>query len=358
MKNLLLFILLLFIGNNLQAITYYSTQNGEWTDAIWSTTGHNQTVGLISLPCTITGNNEIYIAHSINNSCSKLELGNLSVAGTTQVVLDAGGSLSIGGDLDMAGAHFTYILPSSTVTIFGNLSMVGTSEIQVDGNLQVNGDVSMTGNSTVCGTGTATYTGTLTLSGNAQWCSSLPIELSSFNAEWDDREGVILYWVTESELNNNHFGVERSFDGDVFEMIERIEGAGTSSIQQQYEYIDEDNLMDYEWVYYRIKQTDYDGSFSYSNILAIEPKGSKGLRDVLLYPNPAKADFNVEFNADVETGEVYIYNSVGQEVSFKSYQGNNKQQLRFNTEGWQNGVYIVVIYAGEYQLQQRLMIQK
>jgi hypothetical protein len=358
MRNFILFSLFIFISFQLQATTYYSTQNGDWTDPIWSTISHTETSGLVSLPCNFNGKDVVRMAHDITCSCTTLDLGDLSASGTTDIILDAGSTFTINGDLNLAGTHFTYILPSSIMIINGNLNMVGTSDIEVDGNLQVNGNVDMAGNSSVCGSGTASYTGTLTLSGAAVWCSSLPIELSSFNAEWDDREGVILYWVTESELNNDYFDVERSFDGDIFEMIDRIEGAGTTSIQQHYEYNDQDNLMNYDWVYYRIKQTDYDGSYSYSNVLAIEPQGSKGLRDVVLYPNPATEYVNVEFNADAEEGQVHVYNSVGQQISFKNYQGDAKQQLIFNTENWENGIYIVVIYAGEYQLQQRLMIQR
>lgn len=236
--------------------------------------------------------------------------------------------------------------------------MVGHSEITVDGTLTVNGNVNMTGNSSVCGTGIATYSGTLTTSGSANWCSSLPIELATFSGQWSE-EGVILYWATASETNNDFFTVERCIDGHSFEAITELDGAGTSSNYKGYEYLDNSDLSSYEWVYYRIKQTDFDGKASYSNVVAVEPKGSKGLKNVLLYPNPANELVNVEFVSDAREGDVMIYNDLGQLVAAQHFFGEaGRQALTFDAKKLDEGTYTVVIFVGTYQLQQRLAISK
>jgi len=176
-----LFYILLFISlysYNAQATVYYSTSNGEWTGAIWSTVSHSDPTGLVSLPCNFTGDDEVRMAHNIVSNCALFELGRFG--GNTLIVLDNGATFTVNGDLRMRGTHMAFIQAASTMTINGNLDMAGTADIVVEGNLLITGNVALAGNSTVCGNGTATYLGTLTLSGSATWCAFLPIELVEF----------------------------------------------------------------------------------------------------------------------------------------------------------------------------------
>jgi len=93
----------------------------------------------------------------------------------------------------------------------------------------------------------------------------LPIELSKFSVNVAQSE-VMVAWTTESEHNNDYFSVERSGNAKDFETIARIDGAGTSTATINYNFVDKRPLNGLS--YYRLKQTDYNGEFSYSPILS------------------------------------------------------------------------------------------
>jgi len=87
----------------------------------------------------------------------------------------------------------------------------------------------------------------------------LPIELLNFKSECMSREGVELTWTTASEINNSHFTVERSEEGIIWEVIaDNIHGAGNSTEENSYSYIDNNPSRGLN--YYRLSQTDFDGT--------------------------------------------------------------------------------------------------
>ncbi len=92
--------------------------------------------------------------------------------------------------------------------------------------------------------------------------SVLPIELISFNAMCKNGS-VLLTWTTASETNNNYFTIERSRNGKDFESIAYVTGAGNSKRLNKYTFNDDASMSGN--LYYRLKQTDYNGHFSYSN---------------------------------------------------------------------------------------------
>lgn len=97
----------------------------------------------------------------------------------------------------------------------------------------------------------------------------LPIELLYFKGK-NENETNILYWSTASEINNDYFTIEKSYDGYIFKDIDYIVGAGHSTHQLYYEYHDS-NTQPFI-TYYRLKQTDYDGKYEYSEIISIDTK--------------------------------------------------------------------------------------
>ena len=106
----------------------------------------------------------------------------------------------------------------------------------------------------------------------------LPIELMYFQASFEV-EGISLEWATASELNNESFVIQRAIDGITFIDIETIPGAGTSEESIFYNYIDVNSNEAIS--YYRLKQIDYNGQSSYSNIISIEKKYSKILFNMI-----------------------------------------------------------------------------
>jgi len=116
----------------------------------------------------------------------------------------------------------------------------------------------------------------------------LPIELISFKARVENNN-VVLEWVTASEINNNFFTLERSLDGRNFEVIGYIDSkapGGNSNQILRYRHIDRNPPEGI--LYYRLKQTDYDGAFEYSAIISILHRSvpETGLK-LILHPNPS-----------------------------------------------------------------------
>jgi hypothetical protein len=134
----------------------------------------------------------------------------------------------------------------------------------------------------------------------------LPIELLSFTAQ-QNGSVVDLNWETVSEINNDYFTIERSEDAIDFETIATVGGAGNSSNKLNYGITDFAPLLGVS--YYRLKQTDYDGKYEFSNIEAVNFTGEEknGEPSILIFPNPSKGSStinalltNFSYNSDVK----------------------------------------------------------
>ena len=118
--------------------------------------------------------------------------------------------------------------------------------------------------------------------------------------------------------------------------------------------MDNSNLQDYAWVYYRIKQSDFDGSFDYTNTVAVAPYITTHIIDIQAYPNPANTQFNLQLNKVGKNNQARVFNIMGQLISQQTIQGTH---TNFNVEDWEAGTYILVINIDEQQLQQRIIIE-
>ncbi|MEO8087266.1 MAG: PKD domain-containing protein [Bacteroidota bacterium] len=148
----------------------------------------------------------------------------------------------------------------------------------------------------------------------------LPVELIKFTAVCD-KANVILEWTTASEINNDYFTVEKSLDTKNFEEIATIDGNGTSSEQHNYEAKDQ---AENGSVYYRLKQTDFDGKTTYSDDITVNCDRSGRHEIIGIYPNPAHSIIAVDlFLAEGGDIKMTLYNAIGQlviekEMSFKN----------------------------------------
>jgi hypothetical protein len=114
----------------------------------------------------------------------------------------------------------------------------------------------------------------------------LPIKLLEFKAS-QKKNVVNLDWITATETNNAYFTVEKTINGNSFEHVATVTGAGNSSSELHYSAVDEspfDGLS-----YYRLMQTDYDGKYTYSQLVPVT-FGSTGESAISTYPNPASSD--------------------------------------------------------------------
>ena len=164
----------------------------------------------------------------------------------------------------------------------------------------------------------------------------LPIELTSFTAKNSD-ENITLYWNTASETNNNYFLVEHSLDGVNFKKIGKVQGAGESTISQNYKFT---HLQPNKGLnYYRIKQVDFDGKYSTSNIIFTKFK-KKGKFN--LYPTLAVSKINITLPEEGQNFVYTILNYTGQVVQ-KGKIENNTFTKEINIENFPVGYYFIQI---------------
>lgn len=136
----------------------------------------------------------------------------------------------------------------------------------------------------------------------------LSIGLVSFVANCNERNALI-NWTTSSEINNDFFSLERSSDAFYWQIVGTTSGAGNSNMLINYSFIDPNpfNLVSY----YRLKQTNFDGSFKYSEIISYT-NCEEGIGEFIVYPNPTQGPLN--FYLDVATKKLMSmskYNAVG-----------------------------------------------
>jgi len=105
-------------------------------------------------------------------------------------------------------------------------------------------------------------------------CSTLPIELLFFNAKKGDNNTVQLDWATATEINNDYFTIERTVDGIFYQTIATLKGAGNSTSILFYNTDDFNPPLD-QIVYYRLKQTDYDGKYAYSKLISVNSESAE-----------------------------------------------------------------------------------
>jgi Leucine-rich repeat (LRR) protein len=147
-------------------------------------------------------------------------------------------------------------------------------------------------------------------------CASLPVELLNFDVQNTEGSKNYLTWRTASETNNSHFDIERSTDGTTFHSIGQVKGNNKAS---SYQFVDNQPFVT---TYYRLRQIDFDGTETLSNIVSVVQKG-KG-KALIIYPNPVSNTLTVENTEedDEEVGNFQIINLLGQQVlSGKTGQG-------------------------------------
>ncbi len=163
----------------------------------------------------------------------------------------------------------------------------------------------------------------------------LPVELMYFKAAYNGA-GVDLGWATASEKNNSHFTVERSPNGLDFEELLQVKSSAKAPGKTNYK---EEDLQPLDGIsYYRLKQTDHDGTVAYSSIEAVEIHPKNGLR---IFPNPSSTGI-VTVEA-VQGALISVFNSLGQTVMEK-YITDGPMGIDLRESG--KGIYTIVANCG------------
>lgn len=174
----------------------------------------------------------------------------------------------------------------------------------------------------------------------------VPIKLEYFKATETANKQVALDWKTTTEINNDYFTIERSLNSITWETVAIIKGAGNSESEINYHSIDK---KPYNGVsYYRLKQTDLDGKYSYSKIQKIQLKDNVGSA-ISIYPNPTIGSSEIEGKSEI--GAIQVFNFLGENVtSSVKIIVRNKMHVTIDVSLLQKGIYIVKTKNGNLKL--------
>ncbi|TAE50406.1 MAG: hypothetical protein EAZ89_12130 [Bacteroidetes bacterium] len=171
---------------------------------------------------------------------------------------------------------------------------------------------------------------------------TFPVELTGFDAKpQPENRRVQLQWSTASESNNNYFTVERSTDGSFFTPVLQTPSKGNSNQTQTYEAFDTEPVEGKS--FYRLKQTDLDGTFTYSD--RVELVYEPGIKPAIkIFPSPAEAgtDVQVEYLIPgARSVTLNILNSNGQKMQMQTLPGASSGRAAVNTTGLTPGLYFI-----------------
>ena len=187
----------------------------------------------------------------------------------------------------------------------------------------------------------------------------VPVELTSFVAHYEGLSAK-LQWSTATETNNRGFEIQRSADGSEFARIGFVEGKGTTIIPQNYSYTDNSILPSTNYSY-RLKQIDFDGNFSYSNIIELGESHPANFELKQNYPNPFNPSTKITFTLPEKSYvSLDVYNIIGQKVAALINQNleAGRHTLDFDANNLTAGIYVYSITATDNNGNVRSMTKK
>ena len=186
----------------------------------------------------------------------------------------------------------------------------------------------------------------------------VPVELISFAATSNGKE-VILNWSTATELNNQLFEVQRSFEGSDFASVGFVNGKGTTTERQDYTY--RDKILTDGKYYYRLKQIDYLSRYQYSNVIEIELRAFNSFLLEQNYPNPFNPTTTIGYGIKEKSNvKIIVLNSIGEEVALlvNEEKESGYHTVEFNAADLPSGVYFYQLKAGSFVETKKMTLLK
>jgi hypothetical protein len=186
----------------------------------------------------------------------------------------------------------------------------------------------------------------------------IPVELISFTGISNGKE-VILNWSTASELNNQLFEIQRSFEGSDFATIGFVNGKGTTSEKQDYIY--KDKILSDGKYYYRLKQIDYLGQSEYSDIIEMDIRAFSSYLLEQNFPNPFNPTTTIGYGLKEKSNvKITVINSIGEEVALLVNQEKESgyHTIEFNAANLPSGVYFYQLRAGNFIEMKKMILIK
>ncbi len=208
--------------------------------------------------------------------------------------------------------------------------------------------------------GTAASAPTLVIDGikvSLSWAQVVPVELTSFTANASGNN-VTLRWTTASETNNRGFEIQKLQSG-TWTTSGFVQGKGTSTEENSYSFTDKD-LQSGKYIY-RLKQVDFDGSYSYSQNVEVTVSAPLTFELSQNYPNPFNPSTTIHY-AIPEAGNVklIVYNLLGQEVKslVNGFKEAGAYSVNFDASGLNSGLYLYKLETGSYTQVKKMTLLK
>ncbi|NEM96452.1 T9SS type A sorting domain-containing protein [Pontibacter burrus] len=181
----------------------------------------------------------------------------------------------------------------------------------------------------------------------------LPVELVSFKAT-NQHGAARLTWTTASEKDNDRFEIERSQDGKSFAKVGEVAGNGTSSTALNYSFTDARPATGTN--YYRLRQVDYDGTYTYSKTAVVTFAARKAGEPIAqVFPTMATDKVTVALQATVQSAEVMVMDASGKAVA--QYSRVTDTELVLPVQNLKAGMYFVTVSDGEARHTYRFLKQ-
>jgi hypothetical protein len=196
---------------------------------------------------------------------------------------------------------------------------------------------------------------------NAAWVlvnknSPLPVELTNFDAKCDGND-VKLSWTTTSEINSDFFTIEKSSDMLAWKTIGIITSAGNSNEEKNYSFIDSHKIEDEN--YYRLSETDFDGTTKYFNTVTVQCDEQEDLSFTNIFQNSSgtiSVDFTGKHN---EKYSLQMYDITGKLISeAKGEQLSGLNHVSFTTNAAGNAIYMIVLTDDYTTVTKKIILQK
>ncbi len=213
-----------------------------------------------------------------------------------------------------------------------------------------------TASGTIQTNGTVTTFSPFTLASTSNLDNPLPIELLSFEARPNGQQ-VDLTWITATEINNDFFTIERSSNGLDFEPIEMIDGAGNSNKVLHYNTVDLQPLSGTS--YYRLKQTDFNGTYAYSDIVLVRFDDENAANEWYVYPNPGDgSELYVRLEGQQVMQHLEVRDLTGRIWHQQVLQGQSGVQNQLILDQTlPSGIYLITLISDTAQETKRVIVQ-
>jgi hypothetical protein len=190
----------------------------------------------------------------------------------------------------------------------------------------------------------------------ANMFSPVPVELLDFHAV-PGNGSVQLGWTTAMELNNEFFTIEKSRDGVTFTEVSRVSGAGNSNRVLNYRSTDAEPFPGLS--YYRLKQTDHNGDFTYSKTVLVKFRSSAVIGEMNVIPNPFTENAFINFNSGADGNmQLTIVDMTGRLVrkeTIPAKKGSNSLQLLTGAQELPAGIYLLNLQLNEQRMVYRFV---